>query len=183
MILHLLWNFKCPFQQEILKRLEVPSWRCPGFRIFSTTKILSNCTYTDKTNLQTILMCRRIQNGIIYPWGWSESRVYPGHNPDLISSRDFQFKTQKCTLRGSQTSWSPRTSFLASRPLEVEFFGIFFFVGHFYENSHSLLVPELLQLQLWTFCTSLLTKWQTKWLISLLNWKGGQWFIAEIEAV
>ena len=76
----------------------------------------------------------------------------------MIFITNFQFQTQKCTLRGSQTSWSPRTSFLASRPVEVEFFGIFFFVGHFYENSLCLLVPELFQLQLWTFCTSLLTK-------------------------
>ena len=67
----------------------------------------------------------------------------------------FQFQTQKCTLRGSQTSWSPRTSFLASRPLEVEFFGIFFFVGHFNGNPHCLPVPELFQLQLWTFPTTL----------------------------
>ena len=76
------------FNLQIWFGLEVPSWRCPGFRIFSTTKILSNCTYTDKTNLQTILMCRWIQNGIIYPWGWSESRVYPLQNRDLISCRD-----------------------------------------------------------------------------------------------
>ena len=49
---------------------------------------MSNCTHTDKTNLQTILMCRRIQNGIIYRFPCPGGRKHPWHNPDLISSRD-----------------------------------------------------------------------------------------------
>ena len=56
---YLLW--------QIQYHLEVPFRLCPGIRIFNRTKKLSNCTQTDKTKLQTILMCRRIQKGIIYP--------------------------------------------------------------------------------------------------------------------
>ena len=67
----------------------------------------------------------------------------------MIFIINFQFRTQKCALRGSQTYWPPRISFLALEVWRLNFFGIFFFVGHFYENSHCLPVPESFQLQLW----------------------------------
>ena len=108
--------------------LEVPSRLCLGLRIFSTTKFLSNCTYTDKTNLQTILMCRRIQNGIIYPWGWSESRVYPWQKRDLISSRDKAITSAASTLRlfqelvtGPKTSVIPVLYFLVCQQTDPEY--------------------------------------------------------------
>ena len=59
---------------------------------------------------------------------------------------NFQSQTQKCALRESQTSCSPRAIFLASRTPGGWFFWNFFLVGHFYENSHCLLVTALLQL-------------------------------------
>ena len=69
-------------------RLEELFRCCPGFRIFIWAKILSNGTHTNKTNVQTILINRRTQNGIMHivtqPGGckhWKPS-------PDLISSRD-----------------------------------------------------------------------------------------------
>ena len=68
--------------------LEVPSRRCPGLRIFSSVEILSNCTHRDKTKNQTLLVSRRIQNGIIH-WCWRPwSHKHFSQRRDLISSRD-----------------------------------------------------------------------------------------------
>ena len=69
---------------------------------------------------------------------------------------NFQFQAPKRVLSGSQTYWFPKASFLGREPWRLSFFGIFFFVGHFNGKPHCLPVPELFQLQLWTFPTTLM---------------------------
>ena len=64
---------------------------------------------------------------------------------------DFRLWTKNINFRGSRPVSPPWTSFCGRDLLWVNFLGIFFFSGDFYEYRNCLPVPEMILLKFWTF--------------------------------